>query len=322
MKSDLNLEKGCLKNISRITAEDRTLFDTYIVKSSTGQQEINYENSFEYIRMYFNFGKRQGYKYYDGDTLIFFARVGSKQKSHFKIFKPLSNNIKESIDKLSTLIKILKKDTLYPITIVCLTRDHLKNIKPRLKIQKIRSFDYFIYDLNELSDLKGIKWKNVRQKVNAFIKNNPNIKITQLNEANSKKILHFIPAWRKGAIISRGFSYADIEKNKFAVRFYSNKVDLNNIWAKVYYIQGRVEGFQLLYRLIQTQTHKACAHAIGLANHKIIGLSEYSQIDIWQDVKKDGIRYINDGPSWRPGLKKYKQKFNPCGTQQVYECSV
>jgi hypothetical protein len=199
----------------------------------------------------------------------------------------------------------------------------LKTIKAQIAIKKIKSFEYYIYDLDESLDLKGNKWRNVRQKFNTFQKNHPKVKSTPLTTENSKKVLHFISAWRTDTAATRGFSYVDIDKNKAAARHYQNKIDHEGLWAKAYYIHGNVEAFQLLYRILTPAgSESAGAHAIGMANNRIPGLSEYSQIDIWRQLGQKGIRYVNDGPSWRTGLKRYKQKFNPCGVQKVYECTV
>ena len=72
MDTNSDLEKGFSPNISRITEKDRNLYEEHLTRS---YQDLpsdvpisNYENSFEYIRMYFNLGKFQGYKFCDGST--------------------------------------------------------------------------------------------------------------------------------------------------------------------------------------------------------------------------------------------------------------
>ncbi|MCK5562049.1 MAG: DUF2156 domain-containing protein [Thermoplasmata archaeon] len=323
MAHSLELDKKLLENISKTTEEDKLRFELYLNKTKPVKPGINYEDSFEYIRMYFNLGKFQGYKLYDEDNLIFFARYGTAKKLHFKVFKPLGEDLTNSIKVLVQLVEALKCTTSTPITITCLTPTHLQALKKQINVKKINSFDYYIYDLEDLAGLKGTKWKNVRQKLNTFQKNHPIVKCAALTPENSKKILHFVSAWRKTAATARGFSYVDIDKNKASVRYYQDISDVENLWTRAYYIHGKVEAFQLLYRILTpASSERACAHAIGMANNRISGLSEYSQVDTWRALKEEGVKYINDGPSWRPGLKRYKQKFNPCGAQQVYECNV
>lgn len=323
MEHSLKLDKKLLENITKIADQDKLRFEQYLNKPKPAKPVINYEDSFEYIRMYFKLGKFQGYKFYDEDNLIFFARYGTAKKPHFKVFKPLGEDLTKSLKALIQLVEALKNIATTPITLTCLTPTHLKELKKRITINKINSFDYYIYDLEDLAGLKGTKWKNVRQKLNTFQKNNPKVKSAPLTPENSKKVLHFVSAWRRAAATARGFSYVDIDKNKASVRYYQDKSDVEYLWTRAYYIHGNVEAFQLLYRIsTPAKSERAYAHAIGMANNRISGLSEYSQVDIWRALKEEGIKYINDGPSWRPGLKRYKQKFNPCDVQKVYECNV
>jgi len=321
MELNFDFDGKLADRISRITLGDRILFEQQLDETPSNKPGINYENSFEYIRMYFDLGKFQGYRYLDNDGLIFFSSTGSKKDPHFKVYKPLGQDSIDAVRTLTELVQALQETTTNPITITCLSNEHLKTLKKIMKIKKIKHFEYYIYDLRDLSDLKGTKWKNVRQKINTFSKNHPKVRIEDLDENNSKKALHFISTWRRAAA-AKGFSYIDVDKNKAAVQFYQDKIDHKFLWAKVYYLRGRVEALQFLYKITTADKTEACAHAIGMANNDIAGLSEYTQIDIWQHVLDKSIRYVNDGPSWRPGLLRYKRKFNPCGVQQVNECVV
>jgi hypothetical protein len=316
MELNLKLEKA-----SRINEKDRTLFEKYIGYTPPEEPGINYENSFEYVQMYFNLGKFQGYKYLDKNCLIFFSMIGTKKNPHFKIFKPLGKDTKSAVEVLIELIQALNQVTSNPITLTCLTNEHLKEIKKQIEIKKVKNFEYYLYDLEEISELKGTKWKNVRHKINSFQKSHPKVRIEDLDETNSKKALHFISTWRKEAA-AKGFSYIDVDKNKTGARYYQDKIDHKFLWAKIYYLHGKVEAYQLIYKLLTNEPAGGCAHAVGMANNSVLGLSEFSQIDIWRHVKAHGIRYVNDGPSWRPGLVRYKRKFNPCGVQKVIECTV
>jgi hypothetical protein len=264
--------------------------------------------------MYFNSGRYQGFKFYDKKNLIICA-LEKKTKPHFKLFKPLGPTPGEKVAKI---IKVLSEITNYPIHTVCLDNKLLKELKKekQIDIKNIKEFNYYIYDLNTMVGLRGNRWKNVRQKINAFKKNHSmtKFKIEPLSEENCKDIVHFIGAWRRDLITKRGFSFANLEKNKFAAMYYADKNNLKDVWAMAYRFQNRVIAFQLLYRL----NADSAAHAIGLADPECTGLNEFSQIHIWEQLQKSGIRFINDGPSWRPGLERYKRKFNPITVQKVF----
>jgi hypothetical protein len=158
----------------------------------------------------------------------------------------------------------------------------------------------------------------VRQKIKSFNKSHPKMKIEKLSTENCSKALHFIGNWRRDLLDKRGHSYVNLEKNKFAVKYYASKNDFKNIWGTIYKLYGRVVAVQLLYKLGEN----SAAHAIGIADTEFSGLAEVTQIDIWNKVHECGIRYINDGASWRPGLERYKRKFNPISGQRVFECKL
>jgi hypothetical protein len=241
----------------------------------------------------------------------------SKKKPHFKLFKPLGKNWNNNLPEL---IKLLSSLTSYTIQVVCLDDYGIKELKKMKSfiIKNIKEFNYFIYDLDLLNNLKGNRWKKVRQKIANFEKNYPKLKQEKLSSENCDNALHFIGNWRRELLDKRGHSYTNLEKNKFAVQYYSDKNYFENIWGKVYKLHGRVVAVQLLYRL----DDKSAAHAIGIADIAFPGLAETTQINIWKKVYDCGIRFINDGASWRPGLNRYKRKFNPIGAQRVYDCKI
>lgn len=311
--------KELANEITALDNDDSILFKSFMKQGENDHNknlQIKFENSFEYIRIYFNVGRYIGFKFHDGENLIIFA-IEKKKRPKVKMFKPLGPNFEKV---LSDLISLLNSYTNSPIQMVCLDSQMLKRIKkrPELVVKNIKEFNYYIYDLSTLNNLKGNAWKNVRQKISTFEKNNPKLKTERLTSENLNDVIHFIGTWRRQLISKRGISYSNIEKNKDAANYYSNNNDLENIWAMVLRLSGRVVALQLLYRL----NENSAAHAIGLADNSVKGLSEFTQIDIWQRLINQGIKYINDGPSWRLGLERYKRKFNPISAQKVYECKI
>jgi hypothetical protein len=313
------LDPELSQNITSITDQDRELITSYLFKTSKKSSEqlnINFEDSFEYIRLYFSSGPYIGFKYLKEENLIIFA-IENPKKPHFKVFKPLGKNVFKIFPKI---ISALSTSTKYPIQVVCLSNKDLKDLNriKDLMIKNIKEFKYYIYDLSQLGDLSGNIWKNVRQKVNQFNHYYPKVKTELLNIKNCSESVHFIGAWRRELLNKRGYSYANLDKNKYAVNYYADKNDLKNIWAYIYRLKGRIVAVQLLYRL----GADSAAHVIGLADTEIKGLAEATQVDTWKNVFKLGIRYINDGASWRPGLEQYKRKFNPISFQRIFECKL
>jgi hypothetical protein len=292
-----------------LSPEDEELFYSFI---KPNESNTNFEDSYEYIRLYFNSGEWSGYRFDNGKTFVFFAKAGDTEKPatlRYKIGKPLGA---EPVAALEALVEVLKSRTGNQIQVVCLPKD----IANELKGVKKKQFRYFIYDLDELGELSGQKWKNVRQKLTKFEKDNRSVRVEELDSDNSENVVHLISSWRKEALMIRGFSYTQVEKAKFAARYYADKIDNKNIWAYVYIVGGKTAGFELLYRI----GRDAAANPIGFTELAIDGLAEYAQVHAWQEVAKSGIRYVNDGPSWRRSLEAYKRKFNPITEQLVIEC--
>ena len=297
--------------IKPLAPEDEELYYSFV---ASDEASTHFEDSYEYIRLYFDSGEWQGFRFYDGKSLVFFAKAGDDDKPatvRYKIAKPLGA---EPVAALEALVDVLKGRTENQVQVTGLP----KEIANQLKGVKKKQFRYFIYDTAEIGDLSGQKWKNVRQKLTKFEKENRSVKVEKLDADNSEKVVHLISSWRKEALTERGFSYTQVEKAKFAARYYTDKVDNKKIWAYVYFVGGRTAGFELLYRLGEN----FAANPIGFAEISIDGLAEYAQVHAWREVAKSGIRYVNDGPSWRRSLEAYKKKFNPTLQQLVIECYV
>jgi hypothetical protein len=291
------------KWISKVTEDDKELFQSYVDAS-----KCRFENSFEYIRLYFDNGIDVAFKYHHDESLIFFSKRGKKRLSH-QIFKPLGEN---NIEALLALHSHLQGKSYGDVYVRDLPEDLIKG----LKSHKNRRFEQYLYDLGDLDELKGNKWRNVRQKINRFKRANKGVKIKTLDESNSKDAVHLIGAWRKQGLQKRGFSYSDVKKNLFGARYYRDKVDEEEIWSYVYYIKNKPVSFQLLYRI----NKGSAAHSIGISDTSFDGLSEFAQIDSWRRLKDSGIRWINDGYSWSKDLIRYKEKFNPKGKENTYWC--
>ena len=250
---------------------------------------------------------------------MYFAMAGTDRKRdtiRSKMFKPLGA---KPVMTLRKLVKILKDISDNQIQIVCLP----PKVANRLQDWKRKQFRYLVFDVDDMEGLAGQKWKNVRQKVSRFERDNRSIRVESLSERNSGKVVHFISKWRREALDTRGFSYAQVDKARFAAKFYADRINRyhdqkkpdQKIWAYVYFVGGRVSAFQVLYRLGE----RSAANPVGMADTHIYGLAEYSQVHAWTQAQLNGIKYINDGPSWRRSLEAYKRKFNPVGEQLVIE---
>ena len=130
----------------------------------------------------------------------------------------------------------------------------------------------------------------------------------------------------------RGFSFADVHSDKYGAKLlsiindYSNKKDTkepinlynDRIFYRILEIDNCISSFHLGYNIGFFNKSKFFAHAIGISDLTIPHLSEYAQIDFWKYIAQKGIRYVNDGPTWKNSLETYKNKFRPMEKQYLY----
>jgi len=324
-----DMTKKIHDSITPATENDSSLFDRYL------KEKIDFEDSFHYLKIYFCSPGQTLFKFHEEDALIFFSR---NKRGHYKIFKPLGSLGEE---KLPALLRYLSKQSQHPLDLRFLTSDRIAFLNENgISLSGVQSFDFLLYDLRPESggvaahpphgfaplgggdeprpasilSLKGRKMRDLRQKINHFTRHQlGKVSTEELSPGNLKDGIHFFSKWKKKAQ-ERGFSYIDTEKNKAALRYLADKVDSKNIWCTLYRICGVVEGVQALYRINET----TAAHIIGSVNIELAGLSEWSQVGIWEKAAGGGVRYVNDGSSWTPRLRDYKMKFCPSFAKTVY----
>jgi len=321
--------KDMERHITLAAASDEALFNHYL------REQQDFEDSFHHLRIYFESSGQTLFKYHEDNALIFFSR---NRRGHFKVFKPLGAGGEESLPEF---LRHLSRQSPRPVDLRFLTRARIAFLEGQgITLGRVQDFDFLLYDLlpeagggggaapdgfvptrdsddahpaSPLS-LGGRRLKNVRQKVNQFIRHHEDeVTAEDLSFDNLKDGIHFFAKWKKRAQ-ERGFSYINIEKNKHVLRYLADKVDNSNIWCTLYRMGGVVEGVQALYRINDT----CAAHVVGTVTTDLAGFSEWSQVHIWKTVSQGGVRYVNDGYSWTPRLRDYKMKFCPTFVKTVY----
>lgn len=218
-------------------------------------------------------------------------------------------------------------------SVVTLLRNNIQ--KYPIHITSIKRIPYAIYDLQKTLPLKGKEFSNIRWHLNKFNRANHTIKIRSAKNIE-KPLLHLIGKWRRQAIHKRGFSFADVTSDKYGAHLLesiSNAsldvrnddcrfINHNNLFYRILEIDNQISSFHLGYQLGFLRHSDMCAHAIGITDLSIPHLAEYAQIDFWTYMANKGIRYVNDGPSWRKSLEIFKQKFRPIEKQNSYWINI
>jgi len=192
----------------------------------------------------------------------------------------------------------------------------------------LREIFYQTYNIDKTLSKKGNKFANLRWHLNKFNKTNHHIEPVELSSA-IKPVIHLIGNWKKTAIQNRGFSFINVKSDKLAARLFGNfSKDYhkeksiyptpNDCISRVLKVDGQIRSFNFGYPIGIFCDKKVFAHAIGITDLSIPHLAEYAQYEFWQQIRKEGYLYVNDGPSWKTSLETYKQKFRPIGKKRYY----
>jgi len=205
--------------------------------------------------------------------------------------------------------------------------------KKSFRLSALKEINYCIYDIQSTLVLHGKIFSNLRWRLNKFNKAEHRVKHVPLSEAGDQ-IIHLIGQWRRQALKERGFSYVDVRSDRFGAEFFKKAVresgwqseaenlKTEKVISRVLKVDGNIASFNLGYPLGLGGESRVFAHAIGISDISIPGLSEYAQMDFWKQVQTKGYRFINDGPTWRKGLAVYKDKFRPVARERYYWATV
>lgn len=272
---------------------------------------------------------------------ILFGSFYGKNYRHVELSFPFENDPESSIDTLHFLLTDSSFASLIKDTQVThlLLRDLNENMVHILRTSKdafqfqllsLRELCYKIYNVRKTLDKKGKDFANLRWHLNKFQKDNHTVESVPITEA-LKPVIHLIGSWKRTAIQERGFSYINVRSDKQAARLFNdiperhsdtrltgNSPRVNDCILRVLKVDGQIRSFNFGYPLGIYEKKDVFAHAVGITDLSIPHLAEFAQYDFWKKVHEDGYFDVNDGPSWKQSLERYKQKFRPIATKRYY----
>ena len=166
-----------------IKAEDKDIYNEYLMADSGRGCENSFVNLYAW--------GRQKIAFIDGQAVIF-----SQFNRRTVYLYPIGGG-----DKMAALDAIIadSKERGIPCRITGLDDEAMKNIAS-LYPDKFRfhcdrdSFDY-VYEIDDLADLKGKKYQKKRNHLNRFKANNPEYSVQPISSANARKVSEFLAAW-------------------------------------------------------------------------------------------------------------------------------
>ena len=302
-------------------------------------ENISYHQSIFHFLLYYAYYPKIPFIMHFQDQLLFGAIFG-KNHSKLELSFPLLQDTQCSFNLLDQFVNDASIEHLLSnanITQV-IFRDapdefvqklRLSQSKRKLEIKSVKEINYQTYDINRSLSLKGNEFANLRWHLNKFKKGKHTVESVVLSD-HLKAVIHLIGAWKKNAITKRGFSFVNVQSDKQAARLFStiaikelNESNNNHplvsdcLWS-VLKIDGHIRSFHLGFPLGIFSKKPVFAHAIGITDLSIPHLAEYAQYQFWQQIRKQGYQFVNDGPSWRSSLELYKLKFRPIHKKRFY----
>lgn len=158
-------------------------------------------------------------------------------KMYFSIF-----GNKKIDDSLISLLHDAKELELVPEIVI----DNIKN-KSQFMIKDHRDSHDYIYNVSDLANLSGSKYKNVRNKLNTFLKEYKDIdllktiSLNHISYENSKKLLQIFHTWGE----TKGLSKDNINRELTAFRRLLKYADRLNLLTIVIYRADELVAFSV-----------------------------------------------------------------------------
>jgi len=177
------------------------------------------------------------------------------------------------------------------------------------KNKKIKSNPDYIFDLKEIVELKGSKYKRERNSITAF-KKKYNYIFRKAKKEDIENIIKFNKKWtkqkRENGEITWDTGYTEsVIKNM-----------LDDCISYIVEIDNKIVGYFIGCHLNKDY---CCAYA-RKSDIKYVGLSDFLFVEGYKLMKDLGYKYGNDsGDVGNKGLKKFKMGYNPVKFIQNYK---
>src|SRR3989338_5721845 len=168
-----------------------------------------------------------------------------------------------------------------------------------------------LYDM-ELwdSELKGSKWKKLRNIKNRFLRKNA-VEAADSIKVQKEKLKEIVAKWlvkrQKNDKVDKNYYYKIIENN-------FKGMDM----AKTLYVNGKPCTITAGWKIPNTKNYYS---SMGVFDYSSRGLGEIANIDDLNRLKKEGYEYVDFGGSEK-ALLSFKRKFRPEKIYKTYIFSI
>ena len=160
------------------------------------------------------------------------------------------------------------------------------------------------------SELKGSKWKKLRNIKNRFLRKNK-VKVVDSRTVPKERLKEIVAKWlvkrQKNDKVDKDYYYKFIENN-------FKGMDM----AKTLYVNGKPCTITAGWKIPNTKNYYS---SIGIFDYSYPDLGEITNIDDLNRAKKEGYEYVDFGGSEK-ALLSFKRKFRPEKIYKTYIFSI
>ena len=169
------------------------------------------------------------------------------------------------------------------------------------------AFDY-VYDINDLADLKGKKYQKKRNHFNRFCANNPDYRVEKITEANAEEVRKLVENWYTKREAENPES--DLMMERTAISKALNSYDLLELEGLVLIVNGKPAamtfGSRMSKETFDVHFEKALADIDGAYSAINCEFARYIR------AKYPDVRYLNrEDDMGIEGLRKAKESYYP-----------
>jgi hypothetical protein len=213
--------------------------------------------------------------------------------------------------------KILKENALVKYVRLARVPKYLANTCSELIVEEdLLDWKYPIHilDVEAVVFLKGKGYAQIRQRINQLKTEHCTIKDIQ-NEVDYTIVLNMVKSWIEEFPYDEYSEEDLIQPTKMLLSIMNSKK--LKICGQIIYYKEKPAAYCIW------EENKNIANAFAMAaERKIPGLAEYNIVIMCKKLLNNGIKEVNIGGSETDGLNRYKKKFSPVKSIQLYSCEI
>ena len=243
---------------------------------------------------------------------IFVCEVDFLDRGHCFTF-PLADTKEKTLEGLALLEEYARNNN-YPLVFCQVPDIYIDILEEKYSIQKYEMTDWadFIYNAEDIIELKGRKYSKIRNHIHHFSKEFPNYRYEEINQENIKLVKLFFDKYVKNTSKDSVTFFEDIEKTREVL----DKFDIYGMVGGCIIVNDNVVAFdigEVINNVLFVHVEKADVDYNGAF-----------QMIVWEYARhnaKSGMIINREDSAGDEGLDTAKRRWFPCGliTKHIVE---